>query len=530
MLNSSITAYLLLLIFLFNSCDVRETNISAKKQPPFKLTISDPVEDLDPIKIIYSSDMLAASFIYEGLVRMGETFEQIEPSIAKSWSYSSNKRELTFFLNDEIYFQDDPCFPNGKGRKLNSKDISYTFERIAGNSSDCINFSMIDNKIVGLEDFQNGNRNSINGIEIIDSLTIKIKLTQAFVSFLKILSSPVAYIVPKEAVEFYGEEFSQNPVGTGPFKLTLWDKFKEIILTKNEKYSKRISSGNNFPLLEQINIIVLPNPGLGLTEFLKGKSNLITVEPTIFDEIKKENNFENKFEFRKVEYGSSVRFFGFSMDKNTKLAANKFLRQRLNSKFHSNFTERDEGKNFREAHSLFPQHGLTSEDQNYLIDDEELDFYGEQVQLFTSMETNDSRILAEILEKSQNIEFIFTVEPARYYRLILENRPDIFRVSVQPSYPDPEEYYSLFYSKSGKEVNLCAYSNEIYDKIFEESLTEFDPILRDKLFQKMEDILSEDVPAIWSSHENSRFIIFQKNIKEIKFSNMLPDLRFAYFQ
>jgi ABC-type transport system substrate-binding protein len=43
-------------------------------------------------------------------------------------------------------------------------------------------------------------------------------------------------IVPREAVEFYGEDFGRNPVGTGPFILDTWVPKQSLTLNRNPNY------------------------------------------------------------------------------------------------------------------------------------------------------------------------------------------------------------------------------------------------------------------------------------------------------
>ncbi len=41
------------------------------------------------------------------------------------------RMEYTFRLRDDIYFQDDPCFPGGKGRRVTANDVIYAIKRLA---------------------------------------------------------------------------------------------------------------------------------------------------------------------------------------------------------------------------------------------------------------------------------------------------------------------------------------------------------------------------------------------------------------
>ena len=39
-------------------------------------------------------------------------------------------------------------------------------------------------------------------------------------------------VVPKEAVETFGEKFRVNPVGTGPFKFKFWEEDQKLFCGK----------------------------------------------------------------------------------------------------------------------------------------------------------------------------------------------------------------------------------------------------------------------------------------------------------
>ena len=61
-----------------------------------------------------------------------------------------------------------------------------------------------------------------------------------------------AYVVPKEAVEKYGKDFFQNPVGTGPFIFVNWTPDLELNLKKNPKYWAKDEFGNQLPYVERV--------------------------------------------------------------------------------------------------------------------------------------------------------------------------------------------------------------------------------------------------------------------------------------
>src|SRR5215204_3366051 len=80
------------------------------------------IASLDPAFAKNQSVMWAAHQLYNTLVEVDSQLN-IVPSLAKRWIISEDKKMYTFFLRDDIFFHNDECFKNGKGRKLKADDV-----------------------------------------------------------------------------------------------------------------------------------------------------------------------------------------------------------------------------------------------------------------------------------------------------------------------------------------------------------------------------------------------------------------------
>ena len=87
----------------------------------------------------------------------------------------------------------------------------------------------------------------VEGIRALDRYTIQITLTQPCPRILWILCMSYLSAVPREAVEYYGEEFLNHPVGTGPFRLKRWDHWHKIVLERNPTYRDDLYPGTGEP-------------------------------------------------------------------------------------------------------------------------------------------------------------------------------------------------------------------------------------------------------------------------------------------
>ncbi len=148
--------------------------------------------------------------IYDTLVVQNESME-LQPGLAESWEKVD---DLTF----EFKLKEGVKFHNGE--ELKASDVEFTLLRALESPS--------VGHIVGAIDPE--------GIEIVDDYTIRISTTEPFAPILAHLAHPAASILSEKAVTEYGEDYGQNPVGTGPFAFDNWVNGDEINLVKFDEY------------------------------------------------------------------------------------------------------------------------------------------------------------------------------------------------------------------------------------------------------------------------------------------------------
>ncbi|MFH1196639.1 MAG: ABC transporter substrate-binding protein [bacterium] len=531
---------LLVFSFLLSNCS-NENNDANKEQINYggtlKIIYSDPIENLDPQKVIYDNEWYISNIVYEGLVGYTSNPDSLAPILAESWQKIDDGKTWIFKIRDGVTFHNDPCFPNSIGRIVTPNDILNMFYRICSPASECLIKEIFVQRIVGAQEYYSGKADKIAGIKIIDNKHIQIELTKPYVTFLKLLASPYTFIVPKEAVEYYGNSFSKHAVGTGAYRMTLWKEWQEIDFARNENYWCKDEHGDKLPYLDGIKIIFLSSGNLSITEFLKGENHLLYVDGAMYQNIKSESDFVKKYNVQPVQTGNSIRFFSFSMDKNTPLARNKELRQAIAKSYDRTFLTNDSLNKMTLANTLAPSYFLRN--YNFKWYDYDLFEAGaflknysailskQKIKIFSTLYSPDVLELEAALKKI-NLNVEAEINTMNYYKFIVKDRPDIFRVSMKPVYPDPEEYYYLFYSKSDKSINLPQYKNTIYDALFERSMFEQNPEERRKLFIQLEHILYEDVPAIYLSHVTESYYIFPKFVKNFRLNCSVPDYRFLW--
>lgn len=95
----------------------------------FHYNESSGLASLDPAFAKNKQVMWAVHQLYNTLIEIDSSM-QMKPSLAKSLTISEDNLVFTFILRDDVFFMDDACFNNGKGRKLTAHDVEYSFKRI----------------------------------------------------------------------------------------------------------------------------------------------------------------------------------------------------------------------------------------------------------------------------------------------------------------------------------------------------------------------------------------------------------------
>ncbi|NQT27397.1 ABC transporter substrate-binding protein [candidate division KSB1 bacterium] len=504
------------------SCDSDQKSdslVSIRPEHTFHMVQTTAIESLDPMRILFQSDWQIASMIYEGLVGYGENSAEIVPLLADRWEVLEGGLRYIFHLRSNVIFHDDPCFPDGKGRSMTVNDISYTFHRLNEKKADCPNAYLLEGKI--------------KQVRVLDGSRVEFSLTQPYATFLKILATPTTYIIPQEAVAYYGENFPNHPVGTGPFKLIRWKPFLEILLARHPGYWRKDTKGGTLPKLDAIRINLESNREMEFNDFMRGENLLYRAETVESRELLDNLFNPEAYHVLKAPFGLTSRFFGFSLDKNTPFAQNAELRRALACAFNrAEIYETNAPSYCVISQSMVPLGLLEDSDLNWYESDipkaqkaarsfSDL-VNAHTVTLATNIESPEIQGLIKALE-ILSIPYTIQLQKAQYFPEIINERPDLFRVAYLPSIPDPEDYYAFFYSGSASDVNLTGYHNPEFDSLFTSSRIELNPVQRNALFLEMESIIKRDAPVLLISHSNPSLYLTPKSVRGLKMRFLLLD-------
>lgn len=198
--------FLILILFIGAGCSASDEAKSKSKnglENKDELVLSiggEPEEGFDPVTGWgrYGSPLFQST-----LLQYDEQF-QIVPDLAKEYEVSEDGLEWKVTIREDAKFSD--------GENVTAEDVAFTFNK-----------AKTSNSVVDLT--------NLTEAKAEDDYTVSFLLKEPQYTFIQHLIN--LGIVPEHA---YGENYNENPVGSGPYKLVQWDKGQQLIVEENEYY------------------------------------------------------------------------------------------------------------------------------------------------------------------------------------------------------------------------------------------------------------------------------------------------------
>ena len=197
----------------------------------------DPLQQRDIYSAAITEAIFDAMLQYDYLARPPKLIPNTLESLPQ---VNAEGTEYTFQLRRGIYFNDDEAF-KGKRRELTAQDYAYSLRRHFDPYWRSPWLFQFEKKILGADAAMERAKKSgqfdydapIEGIEVVDRYTLRIRLAQPDFTFIYVLATPPSSALAREVVERYGDDVGAHPVGTGPFRLAEWKRASKIVLDAN---------------------------------------------------------------------------------------------------------------------------------------------------------------------------------------------------------------------------------------------------------------------------------------------------------
>ncbi len=460
------------------------------------------------------------SLVFNKLISVGEDGNPT-PELAETWAISADGKTYTFFLRDDVKWQD--------GMQFTADDVIFTFEivqEISGENSLSEVFASIN-------------------IGKIDDFTVVFTLPEKNATFTESLTIG---IVPEHILRdvhpshIKRSEFNKFPIGTGPFQIIENDE-EHVLLQKNTEYFK------GEPNLETIEYVFYPDPETAqsalyqyqihtLSQLTESEFGSLSKYP-VYDEKDFELYLRQKLIFFNLRNegplaSESVRqaLSAATNREEVMLAAETKGSEALGPIPYTSWAYDETVDRFRfdleRANKLLDQDGW-----KYSANDSRFrEKNGQTLELTLSFLDNDtnSQIAQNIRVQWAQVGAKVNLDTQTYEKIASETIPlrqfDALLFELENT-PDPD-CYNLWHTVKADYpgLNLSGYSYERVDYRMEQARREIDQTERKELYSKIQDDMMEDMPAVFLYHPTFSFVAHDsvKGIKSISIS--LPQDRY----
>jgi oligopeptide transport system substrate-binding protein len=517
--------YIPLIFFLFSLlCACKSTYDEDLHLTVFRYNEDGNITSLDPVYARNQANIWATAQIFNSLLQLDEQLNVI-PSVAEKWEISDDGLTYTFFLRDDVYFHDDPVFENGKGRRVIADDFVYSFSRL-------INSSLNSPGVWVMNPVARHNDGSLR-IKALSDNVLQLVLVEPFPPMPGLLCMQYCSVVPREAVEQYGNDFRKRPIGTGPFYFKFWKEGVKLVLRKNPTYFE-FDGDQRLPHLDAVSISFIQDRQTAFLEFIKGNLDILTrIDASYKDELLTptgdlQQKHQNRFykltgPFLNTEYLGIL--IGTVEDKSIPALQQRKIRQAINHGF-----DRDKMLLYLRnnlgtpAHAGFVPVGMPGFKKNsggfQYNPDLARRLLAEAgfpngaglppIELSTTSQYMDiGQYIQHELSRIGIRLLINVMPPATLRETMAKAEAPFFRASWIADYPDAENYLALFYSPNHTPAgpNYTRFTNRHYDRLYEKSKSIVNDSLRFIYYQKLDSILIAEAPVVPLFYDQSvRFL------------------------
>jgi peptide/nickel transport system substrate-binding protein len=247
-------------------------------------TLSDP-EQLNPLT---SNDAGASSilgYIFESLLRRDPRTLELRPQLAVARpEISADKLEYTFKIRQDVRFQD--------GRPLTGEDVLFSIKAI---KCPLVNApfqrvyyeSIVDAQLLDLYTIRFTakepyflNENVLGGIDVLarhyydpDNLLQEVTVRELAGDYAK-HEEPV-----RKFAQHFNQNYSRNPMGSGPYKFRSWSTGQEVVLERDPNYWGNGKAGIDQVYIDVRKFRVINNMDAALVNLKAGNLDTMGLQP-----------------------------------------------------------------------------------------------------------------------------------------------------------------------------------------------------------------------------------------------------------
>jgi oligopeptide transport system substrate-binding protein len=466
------------------------------------------LDSVDPTTLdpAISGDSISSQYImeiYSGLLQLDDKLNPIG-DIAKNWDISTDGLTYTFFLRQNVKFQD--------GRPVTAQDFKYSWERAAYPDTNSQTALTYLGDIVGIKEILIGKSQTASGIKVIDDHTLQVIIDSPKSYFIYKLTYPTSFVVDKYNVS-KGRNWWHTPNGTGPFLLSQWTQNQSLTLEKNKEYY------GNPANLDRVNYQFYSGNPMDLYE--TGKIDIGGVSVDYIDAIK---DTSGPFYKDLVESpATSLYYIGFDCsappfdDINVRKAFNLAIdKNKIVSLVYRDLVVKADGILPPGIPGYNPNlvglgYNVTKAREAIIASK-----YGEisnlpSITLTTSGVGGSvgSTLEALVYQWKQSLGVdvnIREIEPEAYTYKLKTEKNQMYDMGWSADYPHPQDFLDILFS-TGTNNNYGQYSNSKVDALIEEANRAIDINQSYTLYQQAEQMIVDDAACIPLTFDSNYLLV-----------------------
>ena len=460
--------------------------------------------------------------IYDTLIHYKDGSTEIEPGLATKWESSEDGLSWTFSLRKGVTFHD--------GTPFNSEAVLFSLNRQHEKNHPFHNVEGSYTYWVAT-----GLAEIVDEITAIDDHTVKITLKSPYAPFLYAIAITPFSIVSPTAVKEKGDNYSNHPVGTGPFIFQQWDRGDKIVLKANENY------WGGRPNVDRVIFLSIPDNSVRLIELQQG--NLHAMEfpnPDDLQQIRDDESLDLL-----SQPGMSVGYLALNMEKppfdnlKVRLAINHAINKAVI------IEHLYQGLGIPAKNPIPPtlwsyDDSIEDYDYNPKLAKELLTQAGYPKGFETTLWAlpvprpyiPDGRALAEVIQSElREIGIktnIVTYDWGTYLEKTKYGDHDMAMLGWSADFGDPDNFLYFLLSKSSAKKpagNIAFYKSDEMQQILEKARSISDKDERISLYKKAQNVFHRDIPWVPLAHAQ-QVLVINKKVKNLT----LQPLNWKYFR
>lgn len=472
--------------------------VLAEKQELVRNNGSEP-SSLDPHKVESDVENNIISDLFEGLVSVSPTGE-IEPRLAEKWENKDNT-VWTFHLRPGVTWSD--------GTAITAQDIVWSWQRLVSplTASPYASYPGNMHIVNGAEIAQGKKAPETLGVKALDDATFEVTLTQPNAAFLAMLAHPSLVPLDKVLISRYGDKWTkpEHMVTSGPYKLSHWVVNERIVAERNPRYWD-----NAHTVINKVTYLPISSETADVNRYKAGEIDIVyTVPINQFAQLKKTMGdqldvspqlatYYYEFNTTRPPFNDPRvrRALNMALDKD--IIAEKVLGQGQRPAWLISQPDIGGVKLHNPEYASWPRDKRIAEAKKLLSEAGYNETHPLVFNLLYNTSESHQRIAIAassmwkknlgVEAKLQNQEWKTMLDAMHTHNF------DAVRYAWIADYDDAATFLNNF--RTGDSENTSQYSNPAYDEALRNAAKASDTTARGKFYQRAEDLLGQDVPAI----------------------------------